>query len=98
MIVVLGSILAKPETFEELRALAIAHVERSLREPGCIAHAVAIDCHNPLKLVFTEKWSDRAVLAAHFKVPASIALVTSARRLAAAPPVIEVYDAANVEM
>jgi quinol monooxygenase YgiN len=98
MIVVLGSIIAKPETFAQLRQLAIAHVERSRREPGCIAHAVAVDCHNALKLTFTEKWADRAALMAHFKVPASIELVVTARKLAAEPPTIEIYDTTKLEL
>jgi quinol monooxygenase YgiN len=98
MIIVLGSIVAKAETFEQLQTLAVAHVKRSRSEPGCIAHDVAVDCYNPLKLVFTEKWQDRAALTAHFNVPASIDLVVTARKLAAEPPMIEIYDAAKLEM
>ena len=40
-------------------------------EPGCISHAVHVDCENPLRLVFFEQWADRAALLAHFSVPAS---------------------------
>jgi quinol monooxygenase YgiN len=69
MIVVTGSVTTRPETFEEVRKLSLVHVHRSHTEPGCISHAVHIDCENPLRLVFTERWADRAALAAHFAVP-----------------------------
>ena len=71
MIVVTGSVTARQEAFEEARRLSLEHVHRSRTEPGCISHAVHIDCENPLRLVFIEQWADRAALLAHFAVPAS---------------------------
>ncbi|MGY3445958.1 putative quinol monooxygenase [Bradyrhizobium sp. USDA 4473] len=59
MIVVTGNITARPETFDEVRRLSLAHVHRSRTEPGCISHAVHVDCENPLRLVFFEQWADR---------------------------------------
>ncbi len=44
MIVVTGDACAKPETFDEVRRLSLEHVHRSRTEPGCISHAVHIDC------------------------------------------------------
>lgn len=93
MILVLGSITAKPDTFETLRHMAVEHVERSRTEPGCISHDVHIDNANRLKLVFIEKWSDVAALGTHFKVKASIDFVNRARELGAAAPTIEIYEA-----
>jgi len=93
MIIVLGSIVAKSETFEVLRKASLEHVHRSRTEPGCLAHAVHVDSENPLKLVFVEKWQDKAAIAAHFRVQASIDFVTRARELAAEPPTIEVFAA-----
>lgn len=98
MIIVLGTIFAREETFEELRAMAMAHTERSRGEPGCISHDVAVDCHDPLKLTFVEKWKDRAALAVHFQVKASIELVAKARGLSAKPPVIEIFEASPAAM
>ena len=69
MIVVTGSVTARRETFEETRLLSLEHVHRSRSEPGCISHAVHVDCENPLRLVFVEQWADRAALATHFAVP-----------------------------
>lgn len=93
MIIVLGSILARPETFDELRTLGLEHVHRSRGEPGCISHDVHVHSENPLKLVFVEKWHDAQALAAHFKVKGSIDFVVKARQMSAAPPVIEIFEA-----
>lgn len=98
MILVLGSITAKPDTFETLRRLAVEHIERSRAEPGCISHDVHIDNGNPMKLVFIEKWKDAAALGVHFKVQASIDFVNTARKMGAAPPTIEIYEASPARM
>jgi len=93
MIVVTGSVTARPETFQEAKGLSLEHVHRSRTEPGCISHAVHVDCENPLRLVFIEQWIDRAALVAHFAVPASRDFVRTLRRLAADATDIQIYDA-----
>lgn len=98
MIIVLGSVVARTDTFDALRKAGIEHVHRSRSEPGCISHAVHVDSENPLKLVFVEKWQDPAALAAHFKVKGSIEFVGKARELAAEVPVIEIFDAAPAKL
>jgi quinol monooxygenase YgiN len=97
MIMVTGSVTAREDSFDEVRRLSLEHVHRSRREPGCISHAVHIDCENPLRLVFIEQWADRAALGAHFAVPASRNFVRALGPLAAAPPTIEIYDATRLE-
>jgi quinol monooxygenase YgiN len=97
MIVVTGSVTARDDTFNEVRTLSLEHVHRSRAEPGCISHAVHVDCENPLRLVFIEQWADRAALLAHFAVPASRNFVRALQPLAAASPTIEIYDANRVE-
>ena len=97
MIVVTGSVTARPETFDEVRWLSLEHVHRSRAEPGCISHSVQIDCENPLRLVFFEQWADRAALATHFKVPASGDFARALRSLAAGATTIELYDASRIE-
>src|SRR5438105_3412802 len=69
MIIVTGSILARADTFDEVLRLSREHVERSRKEPGCVSHAVHVDCENPLRLFFFEQWADEAALRAHFAVP-----------------------------
>jgi quinol monooxygenase YgiN len=97
MIVVTGSVTAPQNSLEEVRRLSLEHVHRSRSEPGCISHAVHVDCENPLRLVFFEQWADRAALLAHFAVPASRAFVRSLQSLAAAATTIELYDATRLE-
>ena len=69
MIVVTGSVTARADSFDEVRKLSLEHVHRSRTEPGCISHAVNVDCENPLRLVFFEQWADRAALAGAFRGP-----------------------------
>jgi quinol monooxygenase YgiN len=97
MIVVTGSVTARPDTFDEVRRLSLEHVHRSRTEPGCISHAVHVDCENPLRLVFFEQWADRTALLTHFAVPASRDFVRSLQSLAAAATTIEIYDATKVD-
>jgi quinol monooxygenase YgiN len=97
MIVVTGSVTAKPDTFDEVRRLSLEHVHRSRSEPGCISHAVHVDCENPLRLVFFEQWADRAALLTHFTVPASRDFVRALQSLAAAATTIEIYDATKLD-
>jgi quinol monooxygenase YgiN len=97
MIVVTGSVTARADSFEDVRRLSLEHVHRSRVEPGCISHAVHIDCENSLRLVFVERWADRAALAAHFAVPASRNFVRALQPLAASPPDLQIYDATKLE-
>ena len=97
MIVVTGSVTARQDSFDQVRKLSLEHVHRSRAEPGCISHAVHVDCENALRLVFIEQWADRAALAAHFAVPASRDFVRSLQSLAAAATTLEIYDATRLE-
>jgi quinol monooxygenase YgiN len=96
MILVTGSILATPETFDGILAASLAHVQRSRAEPGCLAHNVHQDAENSLRLVFVEEWTDRAALLAHFAVPESRAFAQAVRKLAAEPPVLKIFEATPV--
>lgn len=83
MLVVTGSVTARPDTFEALLEAALEHVRRSRTEPGCLRHSVHIDCEDPMRLFFYEEWEDRAALDAHFAVPESLAYMKVSRELAA---------------
>jgi len=97
MIVVTGSVTARQDSLEQVKKLSLEHVHRSRAEPGCISHAVHVDCENPLRLVFFEQWTDRVALSAHFAVPASRDFVRALQSLAAAATTIELYDATRLE-
>ena len=98
MLIVTGSIAARADTFEALRTASLEHVARSLAEPGCLEHGVAVDANDGLRLVFFERWSDRAALDAHFKVPASRAFAAQAGQLAARPPELAIYEASQLSL
>lgn len=98
MIVVTGDACAKPETFDEVRRLSLEHVHRSRVEPGCISHAVHIDCENPLRFVFVEQWADRQALLAHFQVPASREFVKALGSMLSGSSTIQIYDATQLQM
>jgi quinol monooxygenase YgiN len=91
-VLVTGTIVARPNTLDELLALSLDHVRRSRTEPGCLSHAVHRDVEDSLRLVFVERWADRDALHAHFSVPASGDFVRAAETLAAEPPTIDIYD------
>lgn len=97
MIVITGAVTARPDTFDELRALCLEHTKRSRLEPGCLSHAVHVDAENPLRLFFFETWLDRAAVATHFAVPESGAFVRAASKLAADQTAIQLYEAEAVK-
>lgn len=97
MILVTGSAVARQDTFDEVRRLSLEHVHRSRGEPGCISHAVHIDCENPLKFVFLEQWADRTALLAHFAVPGSREFVRALQSLTCEATTIAIYDAAKMD-
>ena len=95
MIIVLASVTLQPGRLDEALALSQEHVERSRAEPGCLAHAVHTDTEDAHRLVFVERWADRAALLTHFRVPASRAFVAALAKLASAPPQMTLYEASE---
>jgi quinol monooxygenase YgiN len=96
MIVITGSMLARPDTVDEALQLGIAHSRRSRAEPGCLAHNIHVDAENPLRLMFYEEWQDRAAVRAHFAVPQSIAFVRRYRKLADSRAPMKIYDTTEI--
>jgi len=84
VILVTGSVTARQDSINEVTRLGLEHVNRSRKEPRCISHAVHIACENPLRLVFVERWADRAAPSAHFVAPASRDVVHALQPLVAA--------------
>jgi quinol monooxygenase YgiN len=92
MLIVTGSVTAHTDTFDQLRDACLEHVRRSRTEPGCLSHAVHVDCENALRLFFFEQWADRAALEMHFSVPAVKEFVRSLRTLASASAGPTIYE------
>lgn len=93
MIVIIGSVLVQATQMPQAQALSLEHVRRSRAEPGCISHAVHVDCENPNRLVFLEEWADDAALQVHFRVPASRQFVVALSQCAAEKPKMAIYQA-----
>lgn len=92
VIIVTGSVQARPEALDEVLRVSLEHVLRSRTEPGCLFHSVHRDVEDPNRVLFLEHWTDRAALDAHFRVPASGDFVKVLGALAATPPTIDIYD------
>ena len=96
MIIVIGSIVVKAEEKVKALSLALEHVKRSQKEPGCISHNVSVDCENALRFVFVEKWADMAALQKHFALEESQKFVSDLTPLVTAKPEMKIYDANEV--
>ena len=98
MVIVTGSVRARPDNIERVLALSLEHVHRSRREPGCLLHSVHHDAEDPLRLVFLEHWADVDALRAHFAVPASRTFARDLGDLSDGSPSIEIYDARPLQI
>jgi len=98
MIIVTGSVRARPEALQEVLHLSLEHVHRSRLEAGCLLHSVHQDVEDANRVVFLEHWLDRDALAAHFRLAASVAFAKSVRDLATEPPALDIYDATRTEL
>jgi len=92
MIVVIGDVHIGDGSLDAAIALSRAHVERSRREAGCISHDVHHHVDDDHRLVFVERWADRAAIDAHFGLPESVAFARELTALATARPRIEVHE------
>lgn len=93
MIIVTGSITARPEALARAKEISLEHVRRSRGERGCLSHEVAIDAEDANRLVFFESWADMGALQEHFAQEASRAFAREASKLSATPPTLSVYEA-----
>jgi quinol monooxygenase YgiN len=96
MIIVTGTLHARPEALAEVLALSRAHVARSRAEPGCLEHGVAIDADDPMRLVFFERWADRDAIGAHLRLPESRGFGKAVAALVDQPPTLAMFDAAEL--
>ena len=69
MIVVTGSVVARPDSFDEVRRLSLEHVHRSRKEPGCIMYLVHRHKTEPRRFFVYEQYKDDAALEAHRAAP-----------------------------
>lgn len=94
LIIVTGSIVAKPGRVEDALAFAQDHVARSRAEPGCISHAVYRDPQDDSRLFFFERWADMAALKTHFAVAGSRGFAAQVAEVAATSD-LQIYNASE---
>jgi len=67
MILVVGTFRLAPEHLARAVPMAQRVVTATRAEDGCIAYSYAQDLFDPGLIHVSEKWRDRAALAAHFR-------------------------------
>lgn len=98
MIIVTGSVHARPETLADVLKASLEHVHRSRTEPGCLLHSVHQSVEDPLLVVFVEHWADRDALTTHFAQPGSNDFVKAVGTLADQRGTLEIYEATQITL
>ncbi len=84
-VTIIGTVIAKTETREELAGLLANQVAPTRAEPGCMNYDFHVDAADPCCFVFYENWLSQADLDAHLKMPHLVPLFSELDRLLAAP-------------
>ena len=66
---IIGTVVAKPTTREELLEILTDQVAPTRLEPGCINYDFHVDANDPCRFVFYENWRSKADLDAHLTMP-----------------------------
>ncbi len=69
MLYLIATLTIKPGTLNHVVAAAKPCLAATREEPGCVSYDLHVDVTDDTKLVFVERWKDRAALDAHFKTP-----------------------------
>ena len=65
----IGTVVAKDETRDELRKILGGQVAPARAEPSCVTYDFHVDVEDPNVFVFYENWRSRSDLDAHLKAP-----------------------------
>ena len=66
---IIGTVVAKPDTREELQAILAAQVDPTRAEEGCINYDFHVDASDPCVFVFYENWRSQEDLDNHLTKP-----------------------------
>jgi len=89
---IIGTVVAKDETREELRRILTAQVGPTRAEPGCINYDFHVEEDDPNVFMFYENWRSKADLDAHLKMPHLQPLFGHLDELLARPVEIRFYE------
>jgi len=84
-ITIIGTVVSRPETRDELERLLAAQVEPTRNEPGCINYDFHVDEEDECTFVFYENWSSQADLDAHMNMPHLAPLLSQLDRVLREP-------------
>ena len=88
----IGMVVAKDETREELARILAAQVAPTRAEPGCINYDFHVDVKDPNVFMFYENWRSREDLDAHLKMPHLKPLFDRLDELLARPVELNFYE------
>ena len=66
---IIGTVVAKPETREELQKILSGFVEPTRAEEGCINYDFHVDPADPCVFMFYENWRSKDDLDRHLAMP-----------------------------
>ena len=89
---IIGMVVAKDETREELRRIMAAQVAPTRAEAGCVNYDFHVSEDDPNVFVFYENWRSKADLDAHLKTPHLQPLFGRLDELLARPVEIKFYE------
>lgn len=92
VLTIVAEMKAKPGQEEALRNAALALVEPTRAEEGCIQYDLHVHTSDPGKFVFYENWASREHLARHAASAHLKAFGDLAGRLLAEPSRVETYS------
>lgn len=96
MIVITGSVTARPDTLDALVTAGLDHSRRSRGEDGCLSHRCYRDLEEPLRIFFYEQWRDMAAVRTHFAHPDTRIIMGAISALAAGSEGPVILDAEAV--
>jgi quinol monooxygenase YgiN len=89
---IIGMVVAKDETLEELREILTAQIAPTRAEPGCINYDFHVDAEDQNVFMFYENWRSKGDLDAHLKAPHLKPLFGRLDELLARPVEIKFYE------
>jgi quinol monooxygenase YgiN len=92
---VLARVIALPDKIEEVKAIAIALLEPTRAESGCIYYDLLQGCEDPTDFTFVEEWKGIEALNAHLQSEHVRQALEQINGLVAAGPDIRRYNLIN---
>ena len=82
---IIGTVVARPETREQLLKILSSFVAPTRSEPGCVNYDFHCDADDPNTFVFYENFTSKAALETHLAMPYLKPLIDHVDELLAKP-------------